>query len=163
VSTTLAGVPKEGILLGLMRRLSELKFFTRSANAPDSWHTIGWWEVRRIPYNILVGTTGIISVGLCLVTGILCEHVIGNPIGIPDPPFFALLAAAAYGLMANLCYTGGWIAELFVRKIWPEQSSAFGRISFFLGLMFSILLTLVPGIVVSTIGAISLLTHFVRK
>ena len=93
----------------------------------------------------------------------LCEHFLGEPIGIPDPPLFALLAVAAYGLMANLCYTGGWVAELLVRKLWPEQANAFGRISFFLGLIFSILLTLVPGIVISTIGAISLLAHFVGK
>jgi hypothetical protein len=88
---------------------------------------------------------------------------LGEPIGIPDPPFFALLAVIAYGLMANLCYTGGWATELLVRKIWPDEATAFGKISFFLGLMFSILLTLLPGIVIPTIGAVSLAEHFVGK
>lgn len=158
-----AAEERENILLSFIRKLSELPLFARSTNAPGAWHTIAWWEARRIPYNLLVGSTGVLSGALCFVTGMLCEHFLGEPIGIPDPPFFALLAVAAYGLMANLCYTGGWVAELLVRKIWPEQASAFGKISFFLGLIFSILLTLVPGIVVSIIGAISLLAHFAGK
>jgi len=154
---------RENVLLGFIRRLGEIPFFARSTNPTDAWHTIAWWEARRIPYNLIVGTTGVLSGALCFVTGMLCEHFLGEPIGIPDPPFFALLAVAAYGLMANLCYTGGWLSELLIRQIWPEQASAFGKISFFLGLIFSILLTLVPGIVIPTIGAISLLAHFVGK
>lgn len=150
-------------LLSFIRKLSELEFFARSGNALDAWHTISWWEARRIPYNLIVGITGVFSGALCFVTGMLCDHFLGEPIGIPDSPFFALLAVAAYGLMANLCYTGGWVAELLVRKIWPEQATSFGKISFFLGMCFSILLTLVPGIVILTIGAISLLAHFVGK
>jgi hypothetical protein len=154
---------RANILLSFIRKLSELQFFARSTNPTDTWHTIVWWEARRIPYTLIVGTTGVLSGALCFVTGLLCEHFLGEPIGIPDPPFFALLAVAAYGLMANLCYTGGWVSELLVRKIWPEQATAFGKISFFMGLSFSILLTLVPGIVIPTIGAISLLLHFVGK
>lgn len=156
-------VVRKNILLSFLRRLSEIPFFARSTNTLDAWHTIAWWEARRIPYNLIVGMTGVLSGALCFVTGMLCEHFLGEPIGIPDPPLFALLAVAAYGLMANLCYTGGWVAELLVRKLWPEQANTFGKISFFLGLNFSILLTLVPSIVVSAIGAISLLAHFVGK
>jgi hypothetical protein len=70
---------------------------------------------------------------------------------------------AAYAVMANLCFTGGWVAELLVQKIWPGKGNDFGRISFFLGLGFSILLTLVPGILISAIGALNLLRHFVGK
>lgn len=154
---------RENILLSFIRRLSALEFFARSTNAPDAWHTIAWWEARRVPYNLIVGITGVLSGALCFVTGMLCEHFLGEPIGIPDPPLFALLAVAAYGVMANLCYTGGWVSELLVRKIWPEQANAFGKISLFLGLIFSILLTLVPGIVVPTIGAFSLLAHSFGK
>jgi hypothetical protein len=97
------------------------------------------------------------------MTGLLCEHFLGDPIGIPDPPFIAILGVAAYGLMANLCYTGGWAAELLVRKIWPNEASAFGKISFFLGLIFSILLTLAPGILIPVIGGLRLLAHFMGR
>ena len=162
IGTTTGGT-KESVLLSFIRKLSELPFFARSTSTADTWHTIAWWEARRIPYNLFVGITGVLSGGLCLVTGMLCEHFLGDPIGIPDPPFIAILAVVAYGVMANLCYTGGWAAELLVRKVWPEQANSFGKISFFLGLIFSILLTLVPGILVPTIGALRLLAHFAGK
>ena len=150
-------------LIGRVRRLSESKLFARNISDPDIWKTIAWWEARRIPYNLLVGATGLVSSAMCLITGTLCEHFLGDPIGIPDPPVFALLVVAVYGIMANLCYTGGWVAELLVQKIWPAKGNDFGRISFFLGLGFSILLTVTPGILIATIGALSLLGHFLRK
>ena len=144
-------------LIGRVRRLSESKLFARNISDPDIWKTIAWWEARRIPYNLLVGATGLVSSAMCLITGILCENFLGDPIGIPDPPVFALLVVAVYGIMANLCYTGGWVAELLVQKIWPAKGNDFGRISFFLGLGFSILLTVTPAILIATIGALSLL------
>jgi hypothetical protein len=162
VSGTADG-PRASIFLRFIRKLSELQFFARSSNPTDTWRTIAWWEARRIPYNLIVGMTGVLSGALCFVTGMLCEQFLGDLIGIPDPPIFAFLAVAAYGVMANLCYTGGWLAELLVRKIWPEQANAFGKISFFLGLIFSILLTLVPSLVVPTIGGVRLLAHFAGK
>jgi hypothetical protein len=60
--------------------------------------------------------------------------------GLPEP------AHPAYGIGANACFTGGWIVEIIVRKIWREQAGAFGRISFALGFVFSLLLTLAPSI-----------------
>jgi hypothetical protein len=155
-----------GIVSALFVRLQQLAgsgFFSRDVSNPGVWQTISWWEVRRIPYNLLVGAAGFVTCAVSLVTGLLCEHFLGDPIGIPNPPIFAFFAVVAYGIMANVCYTGGWAAELLVQRIWPEEGQAFGRISFFLGLTFSILLTLVPGVVIAAIGALSLLGHFVGK
>lgn len=41
----------------------------------------------------------------------LSEPLVGEAIGIPDPPIFMLLGIVAYGIAANVCYTGGWIVE----------------------------------------------------
>jgi hypothetical protein len=49
-----------------------------------------------------------------------------------------------------------------VQQVWPDEGKAFGKISFFLGLIFSILLTLVLGGLIAAIGAIRLLMHFFR-
>jgi hypothetical protein len=150
------------LLVGL-QQLANSRFFSRDLSNQGLWQTISWWEVRRVPYNLLVGAAGLLTCAVCLVTGLLCEHFLGDPIGIPNPPIFAFFAVAAYGIMANLCYTGGWAAELLVQRIWPEEGKAFGRISFFLGLTFSILLTLVPGVLVAIIGALQLLAHFAGR
>jgi hypothetical protein len=107
----------------------------------------------------VVGAAGVISVCLCLVTGILCEHYLKEPIGFPNPPVVAVMVIVAYGVMANVCYTGGWLAEIIVEKIWPHEGAAFGQISFCLGLVFSLLLTLSPGILIAAVGAASLLGH----
>jgi hypothetical protein len=157
------GSPKVSALVAHIRRLSESKFFYRDPSGSNPLRTFAWWEIRRIPYNLVVGATGLVSSAMCLITGVLCEHFVGDPIGIPDPPLFALLGVIAYGVMANVCYTGGWVAELVVQKIWPGKGNDFGRISFFLGLGFSILLTLVPGILIAGIGGLRLLEHFLEK
>jgi hypothetical protein len=154
---------KRSALVGRIRQLSESQFFYRNPSDSGSWRTIAWWEIRRIPYNLVVGATGIASGAICLITGALCEYFVGDAIGIPNPPIVALFAVVAYGVMANVCYTGGWVAELVVQKIWPGKGDDFGRISFFLGLVFSILLTLVPGILIAIIGALRLLEHFLAK
>jgi hypothetical protein len=149
-------------LFAQLQRLVNSRFFSRNVPDPGVWQTIGWWEVRRVPYNLLVGAAGVITCAACFITALLCEHFLGDPIGLPDPPGFAFLGIAAYGIIANICYTGGWIAELVVQQVWPDEGKAFGKISFFLGLIFSILLTLVLGGLIAAIGAIRLLMHFFR-
>lgn len=68
----------------------------------------------------------------------------GEPLGLPDPPIIAVFAVIGYGILANVCFSGGWIAEIVVRRIWQERAGAFAQISFALGVGFSILLTLAP-------------------
>ena len=72
---------------------------------------------------------------------------------MPDPPFFAFIGIILYGVMANVCYTGGWVTELIVKKIWPDQSEQFGSLSFTLGLVFAVILTLFP---IAFLGAAAL-------
>lgn len=150
------------MLVEAMHRMIQWRLFNRDGSPRSGWQVVAWWEVRRVPYNLIVGAVGIITSILCLFTATVCEHFIGEPIGLPDPPFLAILAVIAYGAMANVCFTGGWIAELLVAKVWPEKGKAFGNISFCLGLLFSVVLTLLPGILIAGVGAMNLLVHVLR-
>jgi hypothetical protein len=85
----------------------------------------------------------------------------GEPLGVPDPPFLALLGVIIYGIMANICFTGGWIAETIVVKVWEDGSRDFGPISFMLGTIFSIALTLLPGIFLGAVLVVSFLIHYI--
>lgn len=143
-----------------LQRLANSRFFSRDVPDPGVWQTIGWWEVRRVSFNFLVGAAGVITGAVCFITALICEHFLGDPIGLPNG--FTFFVVLAYGIAANVCYTGGWVAELIVHQLWPEEGKAFGKISFFLGLIFSILLTLVPGGLVAVLGAVRLLAHFFR-
>lgn len=120
---------------------------------------IGWWEARRIPFNLIVGSAGLIS---CIVVGLVAlgsYFLYDSELGMPDPPLFALVGILIYGIAANVCFTGGWIAELIIRQIWPSEADRFATLSLSLGLVFSVLLTLTPAVVVGAAGIFGLLGH----
>lgn len=150
------------MLLKFFRRLISLPFFNRDEQPRSAWQVITWWEARRIFYNLLVGAVGIVTILLCLVSAAVGESFLGIPIGLPDPPIFAVVAVIVYGIMANVCYTGGWITEIIVKRVWEEQGQYFGKISFVLGVIFSIALTLLPGICIGSVVGIQLLAKFFK-
>jgi hypothetical protein len=140
--------------------MTRLQLFRRSEVPRGAKDVVAWWEVRRIPFNLIVGITGAISAVIILLTAFFTERIVGEAIGLPDPPFFAILAALAYGIMANVCFTGGWIAELLSRRVWgSDRVEAFGEVAFTLGTIFSVLLTLLPAAVISALGIYAVLAH----
>jgi len=84
-----------------------------------------------------------------------CESRGGAPIGLPDPPAFAIMGVLVYGVLANFCYTGGWITELVVAKVWAVDTSRFGPIAFALGTAFSVLVPLAPAALIVVVAAIT--------
>ena len=120
---------------------------------------IGWWEARRIPFNLIVGSAGILTCTFVGVVGLGSEVLFDSEFGLPNPPLFALIGIIIYGLLANLSFSGGWLAELVIRKIWPTEADRFATISFSLGVIFSVLLTLAPAALVGAVGIFKLLNH----
>lgn len=110
------------------------------------WQIIGWWEARRPLFNAIVGITGTVSCIIVLIIALVGDFVFGIPLGLPDPPIFAILAIIFYGIIANVCYTGGWVVEVLVSKAWPAESESFATLAFTLGLVFAVLLTILPGV-----------------
>jgi hypothetical protein len=105
----------------LLARIRASNLFRRDTPVANYKDAIGWWESRRVPYNLVVGIAGTFS-----------------------------------------GYTGGWIAEIFIRKLWPHEADRFATTSFFLGLLFSVFLTLIPGILVVAGGLFGLTHHILR-
>jgi hypothetical protein len=144
---------------GRFARLKSSILCARDVPLSGTKDIIGWWESRRIPFNLIVGSAGILS---CIVVGIVGAGsfiLFDSDFGLPDPPGFALVGILIYGIIANICFTGGWLAELLVRRIWPREADRFATSSFSLGLVFSVLLTLAPGIVIGAAGIFGLLGH----
>lgn len=90
---------------------------------------IGWWEARRLIFNMIVGFVGLVTL----------EQMIGFA-----PRSSLYQAAFVYGIMANACYTLGWLAELVARFLWKDKAEHFGGILLSLGLLFSVALTIAP-------------------
>jgi hypothetical protein len=141
----------------LVNRLLALPLFTRREDITSAADIIKWWELRRIPYNIAVGTTGIFTCATIFVIAAIASRRFGEPLGLSNSPIFELLGVVAYAIVANVCFTGGWFVEIIVRNIWREKAGAFAEIAFSLGLVFSILLTLVPAVVLVLIFLLRLL------
>ncbi len=66
-------------------------------------------------------------------------------------PLFALFGAVVYGVLANLAYTLGWVTELLWSWGDTQRTELLRRRVFWLGVAFSVGLTLLPGVLVPLI------------
>jgi hypothetical protein len=102
-----------------------------------------WWESRRPLYNGIVGATGMLTLSGVWVLSAL------PPLSDPLPFPVALLGAAAYGIVANLCYSMGWGLELLAKGLWGREAPDLGPVLFRQGLIFSVGVTLLPLLFIS--------------
>jgi hypothetical protein len=114
------------------------------SDAPEeprsSLEVILWWEVRRIPYNLIVGMVGIVSL-IFFFQFIHLAHGLKPGEDAIEP---MALIAAPFAL--NIAYTAGWAGELHLRLLWRIRSPAIGPALLILGLSFSLLLVLLPSV-----------------
>ena len=143
-----------------IRRLGTLSLFRRDAPITSARQAIGWWETRRISYNLIVGGAGILTCVLILIVGLGASILFNSDFGVPGSPFIAVFGVIVYGVLANVCFTGGWVTELIVRRAWPEEADRFATTSFSLGLVFSVFLTLIPALIIGVAGIFKLIDHF---
>ena len=113
-------------------------FFRQEVSCRTPAEVIGWWEARRLPYNVAIGASGLFTLA--------AVHLIAGlppfPVSIPWEP--TLIIPTVYGVLANVCYTGGWISELWIRRALGREMEPVGPTLFRYGFVFSIGLTLFP-------------------
>jgi hypothetical protein len=121
--------------------------FKRELPLNGPLEVIQWWETRRVFFNYVVGCTGIITCILVIVCAFIADSVVGEAIGMTDGPLLGIFFILFYGILANVFYTAGWIAELTFRtSTTAKRSAAFGLKAFRAGMVFSIFLTLCPAV-----------------
>jgi hypothetical protein len=147
----------------MISKIFSRDMFKRDLLQNDPGQVIEWWERRRLFFNIIVGCTGVITCVAMLACAVVAEPRVGEAIGLPDPPIFAIFGVIAFGIAANICYTGGWIVELLLSKLRPRANTTqFGVRAFRFGLKFSIFITLCPALlswIAFFIAAMSGQTH----
>ena len=109
---------------------------------------VGWWERRRLAYNVAVGAGGLVTLGAAYVQAAL--------LGFEPPP---LLAAAAFGVAANVCYCLGPAAEIAVEKLFGRSVLPTGPALYRMGLTFSVGLALFPTLLIVPITVIATLVR----
>ena len=115
------------------------------SNLPISSGAKGYGEVvlaRSLKPMICmtcVLTTGLLSLGMMRVITWLP----------PDPhrDFVPAPLVLVFGIMANVCYTLGPVAEVMIEKIWGRKLLPTGPTLFRIGLTFSLGLALLPTLI----------------
>jgi len=99
---------------------------------------IWWWELRRIPFNIIVGLYGLV----CLIIFFIAIEASGHlePGEDAVEPIALLFAPIAI----NVLYTLGWLVEVPTRMIAPNLSPSFGPTLLKLGLGIGLALISFP-------------------
>ena len=119
-------------------------FFTPVYEPRNSWSIVRWWERRRVLYNVVVGTAGLVSLGTVTLFELMPPRV-GHPLGFP------IGGILVYAALANLMYTAGPVIDVAVRRTWGERVAVVGPALFRYGFVFAVGLTLLP-IPLSVIG-----------
>jgi hypothetical protein len=141
-----------------IRAFYERQDFERSRPATGAGEVIRWWESRRLFFNLVVGCTGLVTCVLLIVCAFTADSLVGEPIGMSDGPLLGVFMIVPYALLANVCYTGGWISELLVKSTRKaEATAAFGLKAFRVGITFSIFITLCPAVICWLAFAVALL------
>jgi hypothetical protein len=94
-----------------------------------------WWESRRLVYNKVVGATGLFTLAGVFVFMPDRSELFGPEL---------VMVVGTYGLMANVCFSLGWLTEMLARRVWGEDAPEMGPLLFRQGLIFSVGLTLFP-------------------
>ena len=105
----------------------------------SAWSIIRWWEVRRIAYNLIVGGVGLLSLAAFLGLIGLCGHL------EPGEDAFEPIALFVGVVAANICYTAGWVTEVFLLRRNPSGPSAAPQL-LGSGLVFSLFVVLLPAL-----------------
>ena len=118
-------------------------FFRNDVTCRTPLEVVSWWESRRAGYNAAVGTAGLFTLAGVHLIAIL------PPMSTPIPWQPTVFIPLVYGFMANVCYTGGWMAELWIRNTLGRGMEPVGPTLFRYGFAFSIGLTLFPVAIIS--------------
>jgi hypothetical protein len=120
------GNVKEKMMLKILDPLLRVKTDNRNA-----LKIIGWWELRRILYNLIV----FIALAIFLY---LVPVFVEVP---PDEDVIAPIAIVGFVCLCNLFYTLGWIVEL------NDRHKGVGQDLFKLGLVLTLAVILLPLII----------------
>jgi hypothetical protein len=137
-----------------MRKPWTKRLFLPAENPSSFGNIVAWWELRRIAFNALVGAVGAVSFIVNLWLWITYIQKPGE-----DDGFNPALSVVLFAILANIFYTSGWIVEGLCLAIRRHGSPEIGPRLFKLGLIFSLILASLPGLLLALEVAFKALRH----
>lgn len=113
------------------------------------WQIVVWWEYRRIVYNLFVGALGVITI---MVVEALGGHFVKPGEDVIEPMALFVIVPL-FALVANACYTFGWIVDLVNGRTKPNTRLLL------VGCAFSTVVTLIPAMFFCTLALVRLVRH----
>jgi hypothetical protein len=121
--------------------VSVQQLFAKPPAPPSAGTIIRWWEARRLHYDLLVlGTIVLVSIVKIWIPWSSADLYGGARLTLTFWQSI-LLQVLLVLLPANIWYTGGWLTELLLRKVFRVPAGAFGPWALGIGMAFSILFT----------------------
>lgn len=119
---------------------SPIRWLFAPPTASGAGPTILWWEVRRMPVNLLLGLYGL----LCLSISWAAMHYSGvlKPGEQAAESIGMFLAPIAF----NLCYTMGWVIDVLSQNPHASPSPHFAPRLLLAGVLFSCSLLTLPAL-----------------
>ena len=114
--------------------------FTNLQEPRSLWRVIAWWELRRIPFNIIVMAYSALGFVILLWAITTSGHLQPGE----DAVETLLLLAAPFAV--NLLYTLGWLVEIPTRHLVLGLSSRFGPMFLKRGLGLGLFLITMPAV-----------------
>src|SRR5690554_617509 len=112
-----------------MNILNSLLVITKEERT--AFQIIGWWEIRRVLYNLIVLICGLISMKIMSV--LVCLE--------PGEDLQEPIAIIGFAVLCNLGYSLGWLTEIF-----NKRNKNYGPRMFKIGLYFTLFLVFLPAI-----------------
>ena len=132
----------------LFWRIAEDRDDEREISAWNRRQIILWWESRRFAYNALVGIAGVGTWISVVVFGSLAVKP-----GVDfEEPFALIFGPFFWAFWANACYSFGWVVDIALYKRAPSRKL------FTAGLVFSVIITALPGLWALTAWILTLIT-----
>jgi len=113
-------------------------FFAPHAESASPTRIVLWWELRRIPFNLIVGLAGLCSLFLFFAFISMSGKLAPGEDAV-EP--MALLAAP---FIINAAYTAGWIVELSLHLARGQPRATFAPMLLKLGVSFSLAVVALP-------------------
>lgn len=113
-----------------------LRWPSQDSTAATRADVVRWWEARRLAFNLYLAAVGVASWLLVMIAG---SAAVKTGVDFVEP-FVLVFGPFTYAVLANVCYTFGWLVDAVAYRGTP-------RIRLYkAGVVFSVLLTAVPGI-----------------